>query len=293
MSVTMKGMKTAFTVLAFSALALAAVSATPTTSMKKGILVVSFGTSYESTMKTTIGAAESAIAAAFPDREVRRAFTSTTIIRILGKRGIAVDTVDSALEKMAKEGFGDIVVQALHLIPGEEFHELLAAVAPWRGRFASFVVGTPLLAAAQDYFALADAFIASLPAMVPGEAAVLMGHGTPHPANMAYPALQRVFDDRQIPIYLGTVEGYPTLEDVIADLTRDGVKKVLLVPLMLVAGDHANNDMAGDEPDSWKSILSARGFEVSVMLRGLGELPEVRALYIGKVRAALSVSGKH
>lgn len=258
---------------------------------KKAILVVSFGTSFEDSLKANIEASERAIAAAYPDYEIRRAFTSGIVIKVLAKRGVTVDTVDRALERLHADGFSRVVVQPLHLIPGEEFHQLLEALAPFRPSFDEVAVGVPLMCDAESYFTLAGAIAPTLPETGPGEAVVFMGHGTHHPANAAYPTIQRVFDDLGLPVYVGTVEGYPTLDDVIALLKRDGVQKVTLFPLMLVAGDHANNDMAGEEPDSWKSILSAAGFEVECALRGLGELESVRSIYAdnaGKAIASLN-----
>ena len=254
---------------------------------KKAILVVSFGTSYEDALSANIEATEKKIAAAYPEYEVRRAFTSKIIIKVLAKRGVKIDDVPAALERLRSEGFSRIVVQPLHLIPGEEFHELLTELAPFRASFAEVAVGVPLLYDAESYFRLAKVLAPTLPKTAPDEAVVFMGHGTSHPANSAYPAIQRVFDDLDMPVYVGTVEGYPTLDGVQRLLERDGIRKVTLLPLMLVAGDHANNDMAGDDPDSWKSVLTEKGYSVTCVIRGLGELPAVQDLYVKNVGAAI------
>jgi sirohydrochlorin cobaltochelatase len=255
---------------------------------KKGILVVSFGTSYEAALKDNIGATEKAIAAAFPEYQVRRAFTAGTIIKILKKRGIEVDGVEAALQRMKKEGFSRVVVQPLHLMPGEEFHQLLEALAPYRASFAEVAVGMPLFHDYDSYFAVVEALKPSLPPTAAGEAILLMGHGTKHPANSTYPALQNVLASQGLSVYVGTVEGYPTLDDAKRLLKRDGIRKVTLLPLMLVSGDHANNDMAGDDKDSWKSILEADGYEVEALLRGLGELPGIQSLYVENVKRAIA-----
>jgi len=255
---------------------------------KKAILVVSFGTSFEESLKANIEASEKAIAAAYPDYEIRRAFTSGIVIKVLGKRGVKVDAVEEALARLHADGFSRVVVQPLHLIPGEEYNQLLEALAPFRPSFDEVAVGVPLMYDAESYFTLAKAIAPTLPKVGPGEAVVFMGHGTHHPANAAYPTIQRVFDDLDMPVYVGTVEGYPTLDGVMALLERDGVKKVTLMPLMLVAGDHANNDMAGDEDDSWKTVMTAKGFTVECVLRGLGELPSVRELYVANAGKAIA-----
>jgi len=254
---------------------------------RQALLVVSFGTSYEETLEKTIAATERSLAAAYPDYELRRAFTSGIVIRVLAKRGVMVDDVPTALGRLRDEGYERVVIQPLHLIPGVEYHEVLSAAASFRGAFAELAVGEPLLSGAESYFELARALEPTLPSCAPGEAVVFMGHGTHHAANAAYPTMQRAFDDLGLPAYVGTVEGYPELPGVMRLLKRDGVKKVTLLPLMLVAGDHATNDMAGDEDDSWKNVLTAEGFEVECVLRGLGERASVRGLYAAKAGAAM------
>jgi sirohydrochlorin cobaltochelatase len=256
-------------------------------SRKKAILVVSFGTSFEENLKATIGATEKRIGVANPDYEIRRAFTSSIVIGILEKRGIVVDTVDAAVRKLVAEGFPELIVQALHLIPGEEFHKLLASVAPYRASFARFAVGMPLFAGTDGYFGTIDAIAAGFPEIGPADAIVLMGHGSSHPANSAYALIQTIFEAKKLPVYIGTIEGYPTLDDVIVKLRKNGVRKTIVLPLMLVAGDHANNDMAGDGPDSWKSILGSNGFVVETLVRGLGQLPAIQDIYVARTKAAI------
>jgi sirohydrochlorin cobaltochelatase len=256
---------------------------------EKGILVVSFGTSYPETRKLTIEATEKRIAEAFPDYEVRRAFTSHIIIKILKERGLMIDKPEEALAKMYEEGFSEVIVQPLHLMPGEEFHEkILKNVAPYEDAFEKIAVGRPLLSYTEDYHNVVDALDSQIPSLGSGEAVVFMGHGTHHPANAAYAMLQRVFDDHGSGIYVGTVEGYPILDDVIPLLERDRIRKVTLMPLMLVAGDHASNDMAGDEEDSWKMILLDKGYEVDIYLHGMGENPAIQDLYVRNVKDAMA-----
>ena len=252
---------------------------------KKAILVVSFGTSYAETRKKTIEACERAIKMAFPEYEVRRAFTSKRIIKILKDRdNILIDTPREALQKLRDEGFADVSVQSLHIIPGSEFHDVVLAVKEYESAFASLRIGMPLLAAPADYEAVATTLARQFPNLADDEAVALMGHGSVHPANAAYPALEHVLEDCGCPrIWIGTVEGYPELDHVIARLRRYHIRKVTLMPLMLVAGDHAQNDMAGDDDDSWKSILEKQGFEVNIYLHGLGENTAIQQIFVQHV----------
>lgn len=249
----------------------------------QAILVVSFGTSHLDTLEKTIQPIEWDIAGQMPGRVQRRAFTSGMILRKLKQRdGLHIDDVPQALERLAGEGFRDVVVQPTHIMNGDEYGKLMSQAEPFRDRFDSLTFGQPLLTATQDYKATVVALLSALPASAPDTALVFMGHGTEHFANAAYCQLEYIFHDmgRQ-DVLLGTVEGYPELDEVLRRLEeRPGVKKVMLYPLMIVAGDHAKNDLAGDEPDSWKSQIAARGYEVECVLSGLGEYPGIRALFV-------------
>lgn len=255
--------------------------------MKKAILVVSFGTSYHDTLEKTIQAAENAIGAAFPGWEVRRAFTSSIILKKLRTRdNLIIDNVSQAMARLESEGFTHIAVQPTHVMHGEEYEKLLSQLQPYRQRL-NIQVGEPLLDQQADYEKVADALLAWLPQRAADEALVLMGHGTPHFANAAYGQLEQNLQDRQDNVFVGTVEGYPTLERVEQQLAAcPAIKKVLLAPFMLVAGDHARNDMAGDE-DSWKVQLEEKGYEVQCVLKGLGECPAIRDLFVQHCAAAV------
>jgi sirohydrochlorin cobaltochelatase len=261
---------------------------------KKVLLVISFGTSYAGTRKKTIDAAEAALSQAFPDYDLERAFTSHGVINKLRKRdNLEIDTVAQAVEKLLAEGYTEVLAQPLHVINGTEYHLVVKELKPHAGKFAKFSIGLPLLTHHSDYVAVVDALRAELPARQPDSAVVLMGHGTEHPADSAYAALDYVFKDEGLPqVYVGTVEGYPTLDTVIKHLEADKIKNVLLMPFMLVAGDHAINDMAGDEADSWKSILEGRGYQVEARIMGLGELEKIRQIYVDHARAALAKEGE-
>ena len=247
--------------------------------MKKAILVVSFGTSYPDALKNNILSVETAIGEAFPGWEICRAFTSSIIMKKLLRRdGMEIDTVSRAMEKLEKEGYTHVAVQPTHVMHGEEYEKLLSQLEPFRQKL-NVRVGEPLLDRQGDYAQAADALLSWLPPRDADEALVLMGHGTAHFANAAYAQLEQNLQDRQENVFVGTVEGYPTLERVERQLAaRPNLKKIMLVPFMLVAGDHAHNDMAGDG-DSWKAQLEAKGYSVRCILQGLGECPAIRQIF--------------
>lgn len=251
--------------------------------MKKAILVVSFGTTFLDTLEKTIAAIEKDIAAAFPDRKLFRAFTSGMIMkRLLERDGMEIDNVTKAMERLLAEGYTDVVVQPTHVMNGDEYDKLRLMAAPFEEKFDRLVFGAPLLTATQDYYDAVEAICAHLPEKKAGAAVVLMGHGTPHHANAVYAALEYVFKDSgREDVAVGTVEGYPELDEVCRRLAEmKDIQSVTCLPLMVVAGDHARNDMAGDEEDSWKSQLSAKGYEVTCLLEGLGEYPEIRSIFV-------------
>ena len=250
--------------------------------LKRAILVVSFGTSHEDTLAKTIAAIETTVGEAFRERTLRRAFTSGMIMRKLAKEGTAVDDVPTALKKLLEEGYDDIVLQPTHIINGEEYEKLMVQAEPFVDEFDQFAFGEPLLTTVEDFKEVAQVLIDSLPAKEEGTAIAFMGHGTEHFANSAYAQMHYLFHDMGRPdIVVGTVEGYPEFPEVLRRIQEMGdVKKVILHPMMIVAGDHAKNDLAGDEDDSWKSMLEAEGYEVSCVLRGLGELEGIRDIYV-------------
>ena len=255
---------------------------------KKGILVVSFGTSYPDALTKNIRAIETAVGDAFPRLPVRRAFTSGMIIKKLKDRdGVHICTVREALESFLAEGFTDLIVQPTHIINGTENDRMLADLAAFEDRFHSIRVGNPLLTDQSDYRALIDAVVKEFSGLGTDEFLVFMGHSTEHHANAVYPALDYMLKAAGFEnIYIGTVEGYPDLS-LVKDLVRKKApKKILLAPLMIVAGDHARNDMAGDGEDSWKNEFLREGYEVSCLLKGLGEYEEVQKLFAEHAKTA-------
>ncbi|MFT5872397.1 MAG: sirohydrochlorin cobaltochelatase [Clostridium sp.] len=256
--------------------------------MKKAILVVSFGTTHEDTRKVTIDAIEEEIKNTFVDYDIKSAFTSHVILKVLKNRdNILVDTPEDALEKLKNEGYNEVIVQPLHVIPGVEFDYINNVVNRYKKSkaFENIVVGRPLICfkgeeegVPDDYSIMVDALSKQLPK---NETVILMGHGTNHIANAVYCCFESVLRDRGFQnIHVATVEGYPTLDRVIPNVIAKGVSEVTLMPLMLVAGDHAKNDMAGDSKDSWKNILEAEGFKVKIYLHGIGENIGVQDIYI-------------
>jgi sirohydrochlorin cobaltochelatase len=256
---------------------------------KKALLVISFGTSYADTREKTITATENALVHIFPDYNLKRAFTSQVVIDKLKKRdGIVIDNVTQAIEKLYVEGYQEILVQPLHVIPGVEYESAIDELTPFMQKFARLTVGAPLLAHPEDYETVVNALCGELPKTSNAEAVVFMGHGSSHPANAAYSKLERVFKGKGYSnVYIATVEGTPKLESVIESLKADEIQKVTLIPFMFVAGDHALNDMAGDSQESWKSILERKGYTVDVRLVGLGEIEKIRQIYIAHAQSAM------
>ncbi len=266
---------------------------------KKAIVVVSFGTTFPEERKASIAAVENKIRASFPAYEVRRAFTSSIVRqRIAENENIQIDSLEQALEKLGKEGYTEVVVQSTHLTPGEEYdHKVVAVVHKYAGNFAELSLGRPVLVydgsnGLPDDFAIAvHALKAQMPLLqLQDRAVVFMGHGSPHQPNPAYGKLQQAFDTAELQAVVGVVEetDHPNFEDAVALLKARSIKRVNLMPLMLVAGDHANNDMAGDEPDSWKNLLLAQGFQVNdIYLRGLGANSAFQDIYVQHIKDAM------
>lgn len=256
--------------------------------MKKAILVVSFGTSYHETREKTIEQCERRMQEAFPEYDFFRAYTSTMIIHKLKERdGIFIDTPREALTKLCDLGYEEVLVQSLHIICGDEYDKLIKQLEEYRCRFKKFNVGRPLLTTIEDYQKAVEATIKDLPPLEYNEAIVFMGHGTTHPIFGAYCALEDVFRQKRVNAYVATVEGYPTLDRVMRRLSKDGISKVCLIPFMLVAGDHAINDMAGDDDDSWKADLIRHRFKVKTILKGLGENTHIQQLFVEHAKDCL------
>lgn len=254
--------------------------------MKKGILVVSFGTTYPDTREKTIGAIEEKIRASFPAYRVYRAFTSRIVrSRIEEAEGIRVLDVKSALDQMLADGIEEAVVQPTHIIDGIENELMKEEAETFRERFRYLGIGEPLLKSDEDYDIVAG--ILENEKSGDGQAVVFMGHGSEHFANASYQRLQKVLHGRgHEDYYISTVEGTPDIHETLGEVGKGGYESVSLVPFMIVAGDHAKNDMAGEE-DSWCRLFRTKGYQVQCRLKGLGEDPAIQELFISHLRRAL------
>lgn len=253
------------------------------------VLVVSFGTSFNDSRRLTIGAIEEAMEKEFVDCSIRRGFTSQIIIDHVKKRdGEVIDNVTEALDRAVANNVKKLVVQPTHLMNGLEYQDLIDELATYSDSFEQIVIGEPLLTSDDDFSRVADAIIANTAEYDNEKTAVcFMGHGTEAESNQVYAKMQTVLKDKGHDNYfVGTVEAEPSLEDVIALVKDGGYERVVLEPLMVVCGDHANNDMAGDEDDSWKSAFEKEGIEVVCVLQGLGELESIQAIYVEHANAA-------
>ena len=254
------------------------------------LLVVSFGTSFNDSRRLTIGAIEGSLAESFPDWSVRRGFTSQIIIdHVLSRDGVAIDNVSEALNRAADNGVKTLVVQPTHLMDGFEYNDLVDELAGYADAFEAIAVGEPLLSSEEDFAAVAEAIAQATAEYDDGETAIcFMGHGTEAESNGVYAKMQQVLSEAGYEHYfIGTVEAEPSVEDLLAAVQAGDYKRVVLRPLMIVAGDHANNDMAGDEEDSWKSVFESAGYEVECVLSGLGELEAIRDLFVQHAQAAM------
>ncbi len=257
---------------------------------KQAILVVSFGTSYNDTREATIGAVEKAIEASFPDYDVRRAFTSQTIIDKLKERdGEEIDNVTEAMERLTADGYGTVIVQPTHVMNGYEYEEMLELCRPYEENFVSVKYGKPMLTSVEDYEDVIHAVAAEIPEMTADDTAVVfVGHGTEHFANATYSALAYRFNaDGYENTFVGTVEAYPDMDDIKAKLAKSGVSKIMLLPFMIVAGDHATNDICGEEEGSWYTELKKEGYEVTGVKKGLGEYKQLQDIFVKHVQDAI------
>ena len=276
------------------------------------ILVVSFGTSFNDSRAEDIKGIEDALAKAYPDWAVRRAFTAQIIINhVQARDDEAIDNMDQALQRAVDNGVKNLVVQPTHLMHGAEYDEMVEAIDQYKDKFESVAIAEPMLGEVgedatvinDDKKAVAEALVDAAvkeagfdsidAAAEDGTAFVFMGHGTSHTANVTYDQMQTQMEDLGYKnVFIGTVEGEPedTACDVVIDKVKEaGYKKVVLRPLMVVAGDHANNDMAGDDEDSWKSQFEASGAfdSIDCQIEGLGRIPAVEDLYVAHTKAAM------
>ena len=281
------------------------------------LLVVSFGTSFNDSRAEDIKGIEDALAEAFPDWSVRRAFTAQIIINhVQARDDEKIDNMQQALDRAVANGVKNLVVQPTHLMHGAEYDEMVEAIDAYKDKFESVAIAEPMLGEVgddatvinDDKAAVAQAitdeavkeagYDSMEAAAEDGTAFVFMGHGTSHTANVTYDQMQTQMEKLEFTnAFIGTVEGEPedtACDEVINKVKDAGFKKVILRPLMVVAGDHANNDMAGDDEDSWKSMFEASGDfdEIDCQIEGLGRIDAVEQLYVAHTQAAIDSIAK-
>ncbi len=254
------------------------------------LLVVSFGTSYNDSRRLTIGAIEGALEKAFPGYAVRRGFTSQIIIdHVKDRDDVTIDNVGQALDRAVANGVKTLVVQPTHLMNGLEYTDLVNELAQYSDAFEKVAVGQPLLTSDEDFQAVMTAITEATKEYDDGKTAIcFMGHGTEADSNAVYAKMQTTLTEAGYAnYYVGTVEATPSLDDVLAAVQKGEYERVVLMPLMIVAGDHANNDMAGEEEDSWKSTFEKAGYQVECVLKGLGELEAIQQIFVEHAQAAM------
>jgi sirohydrochlorin cobaltochelatase len=256
--------------------------------IKKAILVVSSGTVNEKARKENIEAVEKEIERNFYDCEIRRAFSSEKIVnKLMMRYGINVDKPEEALRKLKEDSFEEVIVQPLHIIAGDEYEGVQDIVNKYKAEFKKLELGRPLLSEPVDFDNVLEAIKLQLPELSKHKAAVFMGHGSSHSADESYTTLQKFIDKEKLNIYIGTINGKLTILNIIDRLKKENIEEIILMPLMLVAGNHAIEDMASENSSSWKSMLEAEGFKVEVYLHGLGENKEIQKLYVQKLKATI------
>ena len=261
---------------------------------KDAILVLSFGTTYKDSRQKTIDKTVSDIQAAHPNQKVVVAFTSHIIVdRIKANEGLDIPTPEKALEQLKKDGYTRVAITSLDVIPGMEYAYDSAIFDLYKNDFKKMTLGTPILYwmgqedQRDDVEEFVQAFSTQFPKIGDQEAILVMAHGTPHPANAYYSVVQNRLDSAKLGnVYIYSVEGWPHLDTVIPMLKAKGIKHVTLMPMMMVAGDHANNDMAGAEEDSHKSILEKEGITVTPYIHGLGENDAIRHMFVERADEA-------
>lgn len=258
---------------------------------KKGILLTAFGTTIDEAAQT-YKVLEARFRLAFPEFEIRIAYTSSIVRKRLKARGIDIPSPARALAQFGEDGFSEVCLQSLHVIGGNEYNDIVSTVIAMQSipkGVERIVVGEPLLWNHEDYTRVANilhdyvSHIEEKP-----DSLLLMGHGTSHPANISYAALQEYF--RRLngtPVYVATLEAFPYLEDVTEELRDNGIKDLLVMPLLTVSGGHAITDLAGTQKESWKSRLQAEGFTVRTVKQALGDLPEIVDIWIEKAAQAI------
>jgi len=268
---------------------------------KKAIIITSFGTRFQKSLHADIGGLEAKAEKEFPGYTIFRAFTSKIVMRKLQDEGVIVNSLETTLDDLKKNGFHTVILQSAHLTPGQEYTTKIVSVAKkYKDDFSVFTIGRPIMTLSNkqngenepdDFVILREALLKrQIPAKTAGTEVVFMGHGSPRQHNPAYEALQAAFDEKKLQVTIGVLEksDYPNLGAVLERLrSKPETKSVVLMPLLLTAGDHVHKDMMGEDAASWKSTLEREGYEVQVYFHGLGENPDVLDIYIQHIKDAI------
>lgn len=257
-------------------------------SPKKAILVVAFGTSVPEASKA-LDEIDAVVREKYQGAEIRWAYTSRTIRSRLAAQGKHFDSPETALAKLMDEGFTHVALLSLHVVPGEEFHDLYRNATRFSQMgFERVTVARPLLGNYDDMFRVSAILSKKHAALEPGEGVLFIGHGNArHPSDAIYIAMNSLLMDLG-PFYAGTVQGHPAPAELLPKLKAAKLRKVKLIPLMTVAGDHARKDMAGDDPESWKSVLSQNGIECEALFRGLAQEHEIVQVWLDHLEEAFA-----
>ena len=253
----------------------------------KAILVASFGTSHEETRQKNIVELEKEIERNFPQYKIYTAYTSDMVRKILSKKGVEVQDAKTAFANMKSDGITQVMLQPTHLLYGDEFDKLCYMAIESEYMFKSLKISTPLLSDIGDIKNVLN-ILKSENEISEGEALVLMGHGTEHFCNTVYAAMDYTAKAEGMHnVFVGTVEAYPLLQNVVSAVKKAGFTKALITPLMLVAGDHAVNDMASDDEGSWKTVFKKNGIEPRCKIAGLGQYSNIRKIYINHLKETM------
>jgi len=261
--------------------------------MIDAILVVSFGTSHENAHQLAIEPVVSLIQSEYPKVPIAQAYSSSIIRRVLARKGQEILSPAEALGQLATKGYRHVALVPTHLIPGEEHAKVLRDVDIMRSHFAQIHCAAPLMDSHEDMLSVVAALALAYP-LLDRQALVLMGHGSPTSSNAIYAALDYTFKQQgHHNIFVGANGAYPDIQEVISLLHHQSYKEIILAPLLLVAGEHAKEDMAGEHPQSWMQQLYAAGYHVDARLQGLGEIPSIQKMYLQHLKHALEGATKH
>lgn len=249
--------------------------------MKKAIVVVSFGTAVKEARKA-IENMENVIKKSFSDFDFFRAFTSSVVIKkIKREENVEILNLEQAFEYLKENKYDEVYCQSIHILNGLEYFKAVDTIEKYKKYFKKLVVGKPLLNDEDDYFKCFEILRNFMPKMNENEAFVYMGHGSEHFSNSAYSQLENTFHYNGIEnVFVGTVEGFPNVLHIVERLKAKNIKKVYLMPFMIVCGDHAINDLAGDEENSWKTIFNKNGFETEIIFKSLGDFDEIGEIFV-------------